>query len=218
MSETLLQDIPSMAETFFSSSKLIGNLGHICAADILQFAAFEQIPDPLLRIEFGRIAWEAFQMEPFGRTSREKVLDRLRPVDRCAIPDHQELAGNLAQQEAQEAHDGLRIIGMVLRLHEESPIRGDPANRREMIPGQLHPQHGRLPTWRVGAHCHGQQVKTGLIYEDDRSFFLFGLFLSAGQRSAFQLRIASSLRWVARCTGFWTLCLRARRMRLQWAG
>ncbi len=49
-------------------------------------------------------------------------------------------------------------------------------NHGEVILGYLYSQYSCLPTWRVGAHRHSQQVKSGLIYEDDRSFFFFGLF------------------------------------------
>ncbi len=156
MSEALLQNAPSMSQTFFGAPQFVGHLGDILTTQVLQFAAFEQVPDAFLRVQFRRIAWQAFQMETFGCASFEKVLDDLCAMDRRAIPDHQQLARDLTQQQAQQAHHLLSIVGMILRLHEEFAIGTDRADGREMIAGQLHPQDGRLPTRGVGAHRHGQ--------------------------------------------------------------
>ena len=90
---------------------------------------------------------------------------------------------------------------MILALHQQSSLRGDPSESFEMIMGQLDTQHRRVPTRRIGAHRHREQAKARFIYEDDGAFFLFGLFLSAGHRSSFHLWMAASSRWVARWTG-----------------
>ena len=133
-------------------------------------------------------------MQPFGRPSLEKVLERVRAVDRRAIPDEHDLAGNLAQEHAQETHDGFRIIRVGAHLHEQSPIERDTADRREMIARQLHAQNRRLPPWSPGADCHRQQIKPGFIYPDDGRLILLGFFLMSGQRSFDQCLSASSLR------------------------
>ena len=46
MNETLSPHGTPMSQTFIGPSKLLGHLGHIPAAEILEFATFEQIPDP----------------------------------------------------------------------------------------------------------------------------------------------------------------------------
>ena len=56
MSETVLENLSSMSQALFGSSKLLGHLGDITAAEILEFPSLEQIPDALLWIEIGRIA------------------------------------------------------------------------------------------------------------------------------------------------------------------
>ena len=139
-------------------------------------------------------------------------------MDRCPIPDDQELARKLAQEQAQEAHHIVGTVGMILALHHEPSLGGDPSDRGEMIMGQLDAQHGSMPTRRIGADRHREQAKARFIYEDDGAFFLDGLFLSAGHRSSFHLWMAASSRWVACWTGFWTLYLMVPRMRLQCAG
>src|SRR5436309_13969084 len=102
MSEALLENGPSMSQAFFGAPQFVGHLWDVAAAQVLEFAAFEQVPDPFLRVQLGRIGWQAFQMQTFGRASFEKVLDGLCAMDRRAIPDDEQVASNLAQQQAQK--------------------------------------------------------------------------------------------------------------------
>ena len=78
-------------------------------------------------------------------------MTRLAAMDRRAIPDHQQLACDLAQQQAQEPHDIFAAIGMVLHLHQQPPIRRDATDGRQMVARQLDPQYRRLPD--VGPRC-----------------------------------------------------------------
>src|SRR5258708_407963 len=91
MSETLLQHGLSMSQTSFCPSKLISHVWEIPTAEILEFPSLEQIPDPLLGIEFGCIAGQAFQIQPFGCPSLQKGFNFLGSMDRRPIPDHQQL-------------------------------------------------------------------------------------------------------------------------------
>jgi hypothetical protein len=56
VSETLPESRAPMSQTFFGQSQFGSDVGQITATDILEFAAFEQIPDPLLWIQFRRVA------------------------------------------------------------------------------------------------------------------------------------------------------------------
>ena len=87
-------------------------------------------------------------------------------------------------------------------MHEQSPIQGDATDGREMIARQLDPQDRRLPAWSPGAHRHRQQIKSRFVYPDDGGLVLLGFFLMSGQRSSDHCLSASSLRWLARSTGF----------------
>lgn len=89
-----------MAKAFFRPHESLTQVREMLAAQIFQLPAFEQVPDSLLWVEVRSIAGKTLQMEPLGRTGREKVLDHLGAVDRRAIPNHQELARDLAQQQA----------------------------------------------------------------------------------------------------------------------
>jgi len=75
----------------------------------------------------------------------QEVLDGLAAMNGRAIPDDQQLAADLAQQHAQEAHDIGRAVGLLLGLHEQAPRRHDAADRREMVMGERHLQEGVCP-------------------------------------------------------------------------
>jgi hypothetical protein len=53
---------------------------------------------------------------------------------------------------------------MVLGLHKDLAIRGNPTDGREMVIGELDSQNGRLAYRGVGGDGHWEQVKTRLIY------------------------------------------------------
>ena len=144
-------------------------------------------------------------MESLGGPTGQEVLDRLATMDRGAIPDDEELASDLAQQEAEKPHHIGAVIGLGLRLHDQALVGRDGRDRRAMIAGQGNPQDRGLPVPRPGADVMGKQVEPRLIHPDDHSSFVVGFFLSAGQRCSHQTRMASSLRWVARSMGRCTL-------------
>jgi hypothetical protein len=96
MSKTVVENAATMPETFLRWPQFSGDLRHIPTTQVLEFAPLEQIPDPLLRIEIRSLARQALQVQAFGRASLEKLLADLRTVDGRPIPDHQQLARNLA--------------------------------------------------------------------------------------------------------------------------
>src|SRR5690348_8008290 len=58
-----------------------------------------QIPDAFLWIKLRSIAWQAFEMDAFGSTFAQKVFDWLRAMNGSSVPDHQQLAWDLAQEQ-----------------------------------------------------------------------------------------------------------------------
>ena len=218
MSKTLTQGLLAVPEPSASQQQCRIKLIEILATQIFQFASFEQIPHPFLRIALGCIGRQTFQMDTCSRTSRQKVFDRLAPMDWGTIPDDQQFPGDLAQELLEKAHYILSLVGVILRLHEQPPLWGQRSNGRDVVSGQRDAQDRRLAHRGIGPYRQGQQVKARLIYKNELSLFLLGFFLRAGQRSSRQVLIARSFLWVASSTGFWTLCLTARRRRLQCAG
>jgi hypothetical protein len=88
MSETMLKDGLPMAQALFGMHKLPAQVSKILAAEILEFAAFEQIPYTFLWVEFRCIARQALQMDPFAHRTGKKLLDHIRTMDgrsMCAV-------------------------------------------------------------------------------------------------------------------------------------
>src|SRR5512135_2360174 len=178
MGETLHEDLFAMSQAFFSSTQLVLNLLQVLTTNIFEFTSFEQIPDAFLGIEFGRISRQTLEMDALGSTSRQEVFDRLTAMNRGSIPDDQQLARDLTQEHLQEAHDVRSLIGVILGLQEDPPLGSDGSHGREMVTSQLHRQDRRLPARGIGTYQHGQQIKAGFVYEDNRASFIFGFFLT----------------------------------------
>src|SRR5258708_10757500 len=212
------QDRALMAQALVASTKRHTQIEEIGAAAVAQFDPLEIVPQPFDRIEFGRVAGQLLQVQACGRTAGEVVLDGMGAMKWCAVQDDEELAADLTQQPAQEAHDIGAAIGMVLRLHKEAPVRGESADRGQVVVRQRHAQDGRVPTGRPGPHGHRQEVEAGLIYPDDGAPLLDRFFSKAGHRSCHQAAMPVSSRCVARSRGRWTLWCRAWSSRLTWAG
>jgi hypothetical protein len=207
-----------MSQPFFGKQHFPSELLPAQATNILEFDAFEQIPDTFLRIEFGSVCRQLFQMKAFGSAFAEIVFHRLTAMNGGSVPDHEQLARNLAREQLQKTHHIGAFVRVILALHDDLSFWRDATHDRKMIARQLHFQDGRLSDRRIGPYAHGQQVKSRLIGKDYCPVFLRGLFFRAGHRSAFQAAMAASSRWLAFSMGFCRLCLTVRRSRLQWAG
>jgi hypothetical protein len=203
-----------MSQPFFGSPHFPLDVLHVKTTNIFEFDPLEQIPDSFLRIELWCIGRQLFEMNALGSAMCQVVFNGLTAMNWGSIPDDQQLARNLAGEHLQKANDIWTFVRMILRLHENPAFGGDGAHSRKVITGQLNFQDGRLAYRCIGAYRHRKQIKSRLIYKDDRSLFLLGLFFSAGHRSSFQAAIAVSSRWVAFWMGFCRLCLMRRRRRL----
>lgn len=218
MSDTLAQDRFPMPEPFFGAHQFRLKLIEIGSTKVLEFASLEQIPHSLLWIEFRSVARQSLQMDTFGAACCQKVFDDLRAMNARAIPDDQQFAWDLAQEQLQELHHIRPFERMILDVHDQTPIHRETTHGRQMITGQRHGQHRCLSHRSVGPHGHWQQVKARLIYKDDGAFLLGGLFFISTEWWSRQTWMACALRWVARVSGFCRLCLMAARRREQWVG
>lgn len=75
-------------------------------------------------------------MQAFGSPAPQKILDRLAVVNGSAIPDDEQFAPNLAQQEAEEANHVGAVIRLGLGLHIQASVSRDGADGGAMIPRQ----------------------------------------------------------------------------------
>jgi hypothetical protein len=131
------------------------------------------VPEALGRVQLWRVGRQAFEAQAVGRALGEEVLDNLGAVDRRAIPDHQQPAGDLSQQVLEEAHHVRAAQGVVAHLEQDAAGRGHPADERQVIAGEGHVQDGHLPTRGVGADHRRQQVAAGLVDPDDGAPFRY---------------------------------------------
>src|SRR5713101_3326400 len=94
----------------------------IGTADIAQLHSLEIIPDALIWVQIRGVARQLFQLQTFGRPSLEKVFDLVPAMDRRAIPNQQDLARDLAQEDTQEAYYPQCIVGSRAHLQKQPPI------------------------------------------------------------------------------------------------
>lgn len=179
MDKTVTKGVLTMPETRPGKEQLLIELAEILATEILQFAAFEQVPNPFLRIELGCISRQTFQMNAGSRTSRQKVFDHLAVMDGRTIPDNQQLPRNLAQELLEKAHHIWSLVGVILGLHEQSPLWCQRSDGRDMVTGELHAQERRLAHGSIGPHRHGKPGKSPTRLQTRAAAFPARLFFES---------------------------------------
>lgn len=99
MGETLAKDRFAMSQPFFGMTPLLLDVLHTKTTNILEFDPLEQVPDAFLRIELKGIARQAFEMNAFGSTFRQKIFDCLTAMNGRPVPGDQQFAWDLAQEQ-----------------------------------------------------------------------------------------------------------------------
>lgn len=146
------ENMALVAEPLDGQAQFDPQLIQIGTAEVAQFDVLEVVPDALVRVEIRGVARQLLQLEARRRALRQEVLDGLRAMDRRSIPDHKQLARNLAQEMLQELDDRGSPERPLADLEEEPPLMGEAADDREMIAGTGYPEDGRLAPGGVGAH------------------------------------------------------------------
>jgi hypothetical protein len=164
------------------------------ATHIAQLDPFQVGPQPLTRIQLGSIGREPLQMDSVRRAVRQKGLDHVTAVNWSSIPNDDHATGHLPQQMLQKGDDILRIESTVLAGEIQLALRGDGADRREMITSPPLPQDGRVPRRGIGAHDPGQGREPGFVYKADGLLLGLGPLLMAGQVASRQRAMAASSR------------------------
>ena len=96
--------------------------------ELAQLNPFEIAPDPCCRLENGCIARYGFQPEARGGPCSEERLPQLAAMDGRAIPHHQSLPRNVAQQLAQAPHHPAPADTRPIALAQQAPRARDPPN------------------------------------------------------------------------------------------
>jgi hypothetical protein len=74
------------------------DLSEAGAADVAQLDMFQRPPYSFLRVEFGRIAGEAFEVQPVAGFLMQELLDGAAALDQRAVLEHGQLAWHMTQQ------------------------------------------------------------------------------------------------------------------------
>src|SRR5271168_2985059 len=172
-------------------------------AEVRQLVMFPIAPDVLHRIEFRGIGWQVVQHQAAPLLG-DKFRDQAAAMSLGAIPDYQQSARQLTQQVRKELHHLWRTNGRWVKSKIEIPP-GDASDGREHFPVKVILQHRSLSARSPGAHPMGPLAQPALVDEDDGAPLAEGFFLSRGQCTRRQYRIASSSRSSARPLGRWQL-------------
>jgi hypothetical protein len=178
---------------------------------VREFVVLPVAPDVLHRIQLRRVAGQRLQRDA-AALGPHVLLDDATAVRGEPVPDHEELAAQMAPQVAEEVDD-LRPFDRSREEPEvETPPR-DARDRREQVPVEVVLEDWCLPTRGPRATAVWSFRQPALVDEDDRLPLRGSVFFSVGQRARFQRRIAASSRSSARPVGRWQLqpsCLRSR--------
>src|SRR5260221_4616652 len=121
-----------------------------------------------------------------------------------AIPNHQQLAGNLAAKVAEELHRLPAFDAAAIQAKVKFPP-SDARDDREFAPRMTEHQLRRLPLGGPSAYDAGPFRQATFVHKDEGAAFLQGLFFNAGQVCFFQRAIAGSSRCAAFPAGRWIL-------------
>src|SRR3954451_4728564 len=142
-------------------------LVQIGAAEVAEFDVLQIVPDALVRIQVGGVAGQLLQLEARRAPLCQEVLDEPSAMNRRPIPNHEQLAWNLAQEMLQKLDDLGAPKRALADLEQESSLVGEAADDREMLAGTGHPEDRCLASRGVGAHQARQQIEAGLVSPDD---------------------------------------------------
>ena len=85
-----------VAQALSGTKQLLLEMVKVSTTQIPHLNPLEIVPDPFIRIELRSIAWQLFQVQPFGRSLRKEGFDFLAAMDWGAIPNQQDFASDLA--------------------------------------------------------------------------------------------------------------------------
>lgn len=171
----------------------------VAGEQVGDFMLLEMSPEVFDRIELGGVRGEALEPQPAGACG-EECLDGLAAVNRGSVPDHQELARDVAHQRLQELGRPYSIDAAFVDPEEKLP-QGDPRDQREFFPVERLLQHWRAAAGSPGAHPVGPRAQSAFVDEDDRAVFAPRFFFRFGQPCFVHASMASSSRSIARRVG-----------------
>ena len=84
-----------MADARSGQAELEPEFGEVVAAHVPKFDPLQIIPDAFLRVQLRGVGGQLFQPNAGGTALGQEILDEVRPVDGCSIPDDQQRGDEL---------------------------------------------------------------------------------------------------------------------------
>ena len=168
-------------------------------------------PDVFHRVEFRSVGGQILQVD-LASQAGYKFMHQSTAMHRQPIPNDQELGADVPLKVLQELDD-LRCFDAPGKQPEIKAPDGDSRDRRKALPVERVLQYGSFAARRPGANAVRPLAQTALVHKYYGALLPQGFFLSSGQRTRFQRRIAGSSRCVARPVGRWQLQPKERSIR-----
>ena len=193
---------------------MVAQLPSVTGEEVGDFMLLEMRPEIFHRIELGRISRQSLEPESAVGGGEER-FDRLAAVNCRPVPDHQELAGNMAQEGLQELGRTHSIDAAFVDAEEELP-QCDARDQRELVPVERLLQHRRATAGSPRPHAVRTRAQSAFVDEDDGALFAPRFFFSLGQPCLVHSAIAASFRSIARRVGCWQLRPISRKIHHTW--
>jgi hypothetical protein len=168
----------------------------------------EVIPHAFVGVQLRGVRWEGLQVQPGG--AAEQVLHGLAAVDAAVVQQHDEVAGDLAQQGAEEGCDLVALDIVLIQLAVQRAVAapradGDAGDGRDAVVRVPVPHDRRLPHRPPRLADRGNQEEARFVDEDEVGPQPCGVFFTRGQPDCFHAAMAPSSRSTARRSGVWWL-------------
>jgi hypothetical protein len=168
----------------------------------------EMIPDTFVRVEFGSVRRKRNQVQT-GRAP-QKLPDGIPPMSLAVIQKNDHMTPNLPQQMAKEGRDFFALDIVFIEVTVQStmktlPADGDPGDRRDAIVAITMTQDGRLAHGAPRLPDRRDQEEARFVDKNEMGCQPRGFFFTRGQTDRFHSAMATSLRSMARRSGFWWL-------------
>ncbi len=162
-------------------------------------------PDGFVGVELRGVGRKECEMQP-----RKPAADLPNPfsfVNAGVVPDHEDVAAEVAQQVPEESADLVvpDVPRVALEVQANAPTpgsKGDARDHGDAIMPVAMMNEGRLTARSPGLAHRGDQEEARLVDEDDVGTQPRSVFFTRGQSLRFQRSMASSSRSSARRSGF----------------
>lgn len=166
------------------------------------------IPDAFIRVQFRGVRWERDQVQPGG--AGEQLLHGFAAMDPAIVQQHDEVAGDLAQQVAEECRNLFALDIVFVQLAVQRAVialraDGDARDGRDAVVRIPVPHDRGLAHRTPGLPDRRDQEEARFVGEDEVGRQPCGVFFTQGQTERFHSAMAVSSRSTARRSGFWWL-------------